>query len=382
MATGRASEDAMHTSLPGSPPLSSNVGSPNGSGHDVDGMGTRSGNTMDEKLDAVSQILYTSKRRSLKSLLLRIGCPVWIHISRRHVRILRPVSQRCARSRHMQHQHQMYPFRHDLGIHSDIVTAPQPLGLSGPMALGHLMTTETHDEGLILPQAPRINNHEAPSCFDSLANSTSEELQSGSIPFGKDPRCLRATNLSEFIAKQVPCQSGLFLKHEANAKTSLLDIKMMVSLMQLTVPSAASIQLSLSANPNQLKTERLENNLRLCAEDWLTNLKFSSLMEMTKVQLSSQRSMLAPKSSASKIKETELENRCSNLLRLVTDKRLHLLHLICLFLVFRLKCCNGFSLKPTSLMCDGRSLASPLCCRPAGRGALFCGLPFRWICSI
>ena len=53
MATGRASEDAMRTSLTCSPPLSSNVGSPHGSGHDLDGMGTRSGNTMDEKLGAL-----------------------------------------------------------------------------------------------------------------------------------------------------------------------------------------------------------------------------------------------------------------------------------------------------------------------------------------
>ena len=53
MATGRAGEDAMRTSLTGSPPLSSNVVSPYGSGHDLDGMGTRSGNTMDEKLGAL-----------------------------------------------------------------------------------------------------------------------------------------------------------------------------------------------------------------------------------------------------------------------------------------------------------------------------------------
>ena len=53
MATDRACENAMHTSLPGSPPLSSNVGSPHGSGHDLDGMGTRSGNTLDDKLDAL-----------------------------------------------------------------------------------------------------------------------------------------------------------------------------------------------------------------------------------------------------------------------------------------------------------------------------------------
>ena len=42
MATDRASEDAVHTSLPGPPSLSSNVGSPNGSGHDLDGMCQRS----------------------------------------------------------------------------------------------------------------------------------------------------------------------------------------------------------------------------------------------------------------------------------------------------------------------------------------------------
>ena len=73
----------------------------------------------------------------------------------------------------------------------------------------------------------------------TLANNTSKGLQSGSIPFGKNPICWRVTNLSEFIAKQVPCQSGLFLKHEANAKTLLLDMRMMVFLMRLTVPFAA-----------------------------------------------------------------------------------------------------------------------------------------------
>ena len=35
----------------------------------------------------------------------------------------------------------------------------------------------------------------------------------------------------------------------------------MVSSMQLTVPSAGPIQISLSANPSELKTWRLENNL-------------------------------------------------------------------------------------------------------------------------
>ena len=120
------------------------------------------------------------------------------------------------------------------------------------------MTTETHDEGLILPQAQKMNNHEVQSYFDSLANNTSKELHSGSILFGKSLICWHVTNLSGFIAKQVPCLSGLFLKHEANVKTLLFDIRMMVFLMQLTALSAAPILLSQCVNPDQLKTERLE----------------------------------------------------------------------------------------------------------------------------
>ena len=52
------------------------------------------------------------------------------------------------------------------------------------------------------------------------------------------------TNLSEFIAKQGLCRSGLFLKHEPNVKTLFLDIKTMVSPLQLTAPSSAPIRIS------------------------------------------------------------------------------------------------------------------------------------------
>ena len=54
MATDRACEDAMHTSLPGSPQLSSNVGSPKGSGHDLDGKASRS---TDERLREIRESL-------------------------------------------------------------------------------------------------------------------------------------------------------------------------------------------------------------------------------------------------------------------------------------------------------------------------------------
>ena len=284
-----------------------------------------------------------------------------------------------AKLKRMQRPSPVDPARQDLGIYSGIAMAPQPLGPLGPMAQDHQMTIGIRDADLIRSQAPKMNKHEVPFYYGSLANNTTKGLRSGSIIFGKNPTCQHTTNLSEFIAKQVLCRSGLFLKQEPNVTTLLLDIKMMVSPMQLTVPSAAPMQISLSANPNQLKTERSVSNLRHCRKNWLTNLKFSSLVGMTKVHSSSQRSILARMSSASKIAETGLENLCSNLLPLEADKLLPLLHLSCLFLVFLLKCCNVFSLKPTRSMCDGRFFASSPFFRLACRGALFRGFLFRWV---
>ena len=129
-----------------------------------------------------------------------------------------------------------------------------------------------------------------------------------------------------------------------------------------------------------MKTERLENNLRHCGENWLTNSKFSSLMEMAKVHSSSQRLMLAPKSSALKIEETGLEKLVFKLASLgsghtftpVTPE-------LSVLGVSPEKCCNVLSLKPTGLMCDDRSLASPLFRRLVGRGALFCSFLSRWV---
>ena len=222
------------------------------------------------------------------------------------------------------------------------------------------MTIEIRDADLIFPQ-------------------DTKGLRSGSIILGKNPTCQPTRNLVRFIVKQVPCRSGLYLKHEANVKTLLLDIKMVVFPMRLTVLFVASKQLLLSANPDQLRTERSASNLHPCGECWQINSKFSSLMEMTKVHLSSQRSTHAHKSSALKIEETELENQCSNLPPMEVAKHLPLLHLFCVFLVFLLKCCSGFSLKPARPMCDGRLFASSPCRRLASRGAFFCGFPFRWV---
>ena len=233
MATGRASEDAMRTSLPGSPPLSSNVGSPHGSGHDLDGMGTRSGNTMDEKMPSLKFVHFENADRSNScshdvdvpygftylentwgccDSTYRDGtecpCP---HLTSVEVRDMCCLSIKYYRFSKIL----AYTRRRSW-------TAPQP---QGPMAQGRLMTTETHDEGLILPQAQKTNNHEVPSYSDSHANNTSKELHSGSIPFGKSLMCWHETNLLGFIAKQVPCQSGLFFETRGKCQDFVIRYK-------------------------------------------------------------------------------------------------------------------------------------------------------------
>ena len=107
----------------------------------------------------------------------------------------------------------------------DTVTAPQPLGPSGPMARDHLMTIEKRDtfsspedehaRSAVLLRFPCeqwgfrinwLNNH----C--------------------ESPTYQPVTSLSEFIAKQVACQPGLYSKQEPSVRTLWPDVEMMVSL--------------------------------------------------------------------------------------------------------------------------------------------------------
>ena len=60
---------------------------------------------------------------------------------------------------------------------SDMVTAPQPLGLPGPMAQGHLTTMETRDVDLIPFPTQRMNTHEVPSYYGSRVNNTTLGLR-------------------------------------------------------------------------------------------------------------------------------------------------------------------------------------------------------------
>ena len=175
------------------------------------------------------------------------------------------------------------------------------------------MTVETQDADLIRSQAPKMNMREVPVFYGSVATNTTLELRNGSILYGKSPTC-QPTNKPVTIHCKAGCRSYSHSKQqEPNVRTLLPDIKMMVSPLQLTVPSVAPKQKSLSANPKHLKTGRSESNLRLCGECSPNSSKFSSLEEMMKVPSLSLHLMPVHKFSALRIEGFEgraLENQC------------------------------------------------------------------------
>ena len=161
--------------------------------------------------------------------------------------------------------------------------------------------------------------------------------------------------------------------------------KMIVFLMRLTVPFAVSknnyccppIQINRGPRDWQAICSLVEG----CR---LTNSNFSSIMEMTKVLLSSKRSILAHKSSSFKIEDAGLENLCSSLPPSEVDKLFFtMLHPTSVFLVSLLKCCNRFSLNLTRPLC--RLFAfSPPCLFAAWRveAPFFRGFPCRLVLHV
>ena len=131
--------DGTNVPIPPAQASSSNFGSPNGSGSDLDGLGTRSGSTTDEKLDGLlSKSVHFDTQIAQIPALTNWTSRMDSHITKtlgdfatkltEMEHSFSTLTARCARSRHMQPQHQMYLVRQDPGLHSNKLTAPQPQG--------------------------------------------------------------------------------------------------------------------------------------------------------------------------------------------------------------------------------------------------------------
>ena len=248
--------------------------------------------------------------RSRKHLgIFRLDLQIWNRISA-------PSPNVRARSSHVRTQHQMYPVRQDPGLRSNKLTAPQPQGL---LAQDRLLITETQDA--------LLNGRKVPSYNDSRVNGTkwiSALCEMSNIPADKlvTTHC-KAGSMSVMIVFET----------RANCPDIVVRFK------DDGIPHALD---STFCCTNTSITVRQSRSLEDREESWLTSSKLSHQMEMRKVLSSSQRSTLNHLSSALKIGETAVGNRCSNLLLLEVDKHVPSFHLICLFLIFRLRCCNGF----------------------------------------
>ena len=224
------------------PASSSNMGSPDGSLPDLAGTGYRA-STMEEKINEMfiqmAKLRYSCSVYPDSKIASRRFPRQWLHmvqksqILSKSLAALQPVLPHWKR---MQRPSPVAPARQDLGTHSNMVTAPQPLGLSGPMAQGHLMTKEKRGVDLIFSQAPKMNIHGVPSYYGSHVSNTTLGLRIGSITFGKSRTYQPVANPSEFIAKQVPHQPGLHSKQEPCVRTLWPDIEMMVFPMKLISP--------------------------------------------------------------------------------------------------------------------------------------------------
>ena len=142
--------------------------------------------------------------------------------------------------------------------------APRPLDLLGLMAQGRRLDTFSSPEdeqarSAVLLRFPCEQYHQGITMW------INDLWEKSNMP--------AHNNKPVIIHGKAGSVSARLVFETPNVTTLLLDIKMMVPI-QLTVPFAAPIQISLSANPNLLKTERLENNLRHCGENWLANLMF------------------------------------------------------------------------------------------------------------
>ena len=115
------------------------------------------------------------------------------------------------------------------------------------------------------------NRHEVPSYYGSRVKNATKGVTKWIDTLWEESNMPAYNKLVRIHCKAGSMSVRLVFETRAKCQDFIARYKMMVSPMQLTVPSAAPIQISFFVNPIQLKTERLENNLRRWGENWLTN---------------------------------------------------------------------------------------------------------------
>ena len=193
--------DGTNVPISPAPASSSNMGFPDGSLPDLEGPGFRPC-TMEEKINEIylQLPLFLQNAARIENCVQTLAQTVAAQ-STKDTNIEQIVGIPMARVTSWE-QNAAVPvaqIQQDLGTCLDQVTAPQPLGHPGPMAQGLLMTVEVQGVDLILSQALKMNMHGVPSYYGSHVNSTTLELRSGSILFGKLQTYQPTINLSQLL---------------------------------------------------------------------------------------------------------------------------------------------------------------------------------------
>ena len=183
-------DDASDVLVSPSPATSSNFGSPNGSGPDLDGMGGRS---TDEQLNEIQELLlplvrnvanYESHIQTNTVVLLTSRVtniePNISSFSAKMATTSAPSLHACARSKHMQLLLQAFLVRQDRGPHLGL-TAPRP---QGAMTQGHLKRAGIQDADSIHSQVQMTKMLEVPFSHGFLTNDAMQ-----ACPFGSKNTC-------------------------------------------------------------------------------------------------------------------------------------------------------------------------------------------------
>ena len=170
--------DGTNVPISPAPASSSNMGSPNGSLPDLEVVGGHPTSTMEEKFE----IMLTKRLAQYEVHFAALASiPMLVQGFSRFENSILALTQSVASNSlltvSVRPLFQVAVARQDLGTYLEIVMAPQPLGLLGPMAQDHLMTTGTQDADLILSQALMMNMRDVSFYFSSHVNSTTRELQ-------------------------------------------------------------------------------------------------------------------------------------------------------------------------------------------------------------